>query len=302
MRVTNNMLSGNIVSNINETAEKFFRLNNIISSGKKLSKPSDNPVDAAKSLSLRAGLRQIEQYKRNLDASQTWLDDTEAVMRQSISILQQIRDLTLQMINDTNGPQDKATIMKTIDELHQQLKTSANHNLTGRYIFAGSQTLTQPFDLDLANWFYSGDSQLLDREISPSNTMSVNITGDRVFALDSTQGYGAWLGDTWNSIFYVLSQLSTDPNPTGFYIEKIDMALDNIFDKLGEVGAKSARIEMLQDQHENTSINLTKYLSNNEDADFAKTVMDLKGQETIYEATLASSARIMQVSLLDFLR
>lgn len=310
MRVTNNMMNSSFVSNINSSAEKMLKLSNQISSQKKLQRPSDNPVDAAKSLMLRASLKQVEQFKRNLDDSQTWLDETEAMITSGLNITKEIRDLVLQANNGINSQEDLTSIKNSIDSLRLELKTVANHSVTGRYIFAGTKTTSQPFASDPADTTYSGNSQSLEREVTPSTKMSVNVSGDEMFAVDSSQPYGALLPDgvTLNSIFAVLTMVTDklsglpDINDYGFYIDKIDQSLENQYDKLGEVGAKGARIELLQGQHENSTVTLTAYLSKNEDIDFTKAVSDLQLQQNIYEATLGASAMLMQVSLLDFLR
>lgn len=96
MRVTQSMVSANSLRNISNSYNKLAELNNQVATGKKITKPSDDPVVAMKGMYFRSNLNQVEQYKRNLSELHLWMDNSEAGIEQATSGLDRVRELLLQ--------------------------------------------------------------------------------------------------------------------------------------------------------------------------------------------------------------
>ena len=140
MRVTNGMLANNMMRNINRNMTRMDKLQQNMATGKKFLKPSDDPIGVSRSLRLNTDIAVMEQYKRNVDDSISWLETTEMAMNNMIAVLQRTRELTVQAANDTNDIGERRAIAAEIDQLREQLIGIGNTTYAGRYIFSGYKT------------------------------------------------------------------------------------------------------------------------------------------------------------------
>ncbi len=292
MRVTNTMMVGNFLRNLNVNTEQLDELQEQLSSGKRLNKPSDDPVAVVVSLRMRSILNENDKYLDNVGAAQAWLETTDLALGQANNVLQRVRELTIQGATDVLTPEARNAIAQEVVQLRDQLIQVANSTYDGRYIFAGFQTLTVPFD---NTGTYFGDGNQIKYEISVSNTIDINIPGDSVF-----QGPV--------DMFQLLTDIATNltagntANLSGPLLGQVDTAMNNLLTFRAEAGAKINRLELTKARLEDTKANYSNLLSKNEDIDIPKTITDLKMQESTYRASLASGARIIQPTLVDFLR
>ena len=144
MRVTQSMLSANSLSNISNSYLKMGQYQDQLSTGKKITKPSDDPVTAMKGMYYRSDLTSVQQYKRNLSELQTWMDNSESGMQQADSALQRIRELVVQSQNSSLTDVDRKAISAEIGQMQQDLVKTANTQVAGRYIFHGNDVMNPP--------------------------------------------------------------------------------------------------------------------------------------------------------------
>jgi len=296
MRVTNKMMTDNFLRNLQTNLKRLDKIDNQLSTGKSIRFPSDDPLRAANSLKYRSELAKIGQYKKNIDDGLALLQNTETALSNIGDILQRIRELSINASTDVMTTEDKKKLKAEISQLKEQLVHEANSTFSGRYIFAGYKTDKPPYELDEGNINYIGDNGRIEYELGPNNTISVNFTGPEVF------------GQEEDNLFRILDELeiALDEGNTemvgGQILNKIDVSLDKIITVRAETGALVNRIEAAKNRLEDDTINIKDILSKNEDIDVAEVIMELKMQENIYMTSLAAGARIIQPSLLDFLR
>ncbi|MFW6309376.1 MAG: flagellar hook-associated protein FlgL [bacterium] len=307
MRVTNNMLVDNVKRHLQNNMGELDELNQKLSSGKQFQKPSEAPIQTARSLKYSSFINSNEQYEDNLDESRNWLRTTETSLKDAGSVLQRSRELTVQGANDSLSLEDRENIAKEIDELKQELTSIGNTKLGDRYIFGGQQTKMDDkvFEIDGEDIVYNGDNNAINREIGPEDEMKVNVTGEEAFTIEDNDGNEV-------QTMEVLEDLRTalDPdNPDNFdqkeienKLPELDQALEKVTNKRAEMGAKINRVDMRQKRFEEDTVNLKELKSTNEDVDIAEVITDLKMEESVYRASLASGARSMQPSLVDFLQ
>lgn len=184
-----------------------------------------------------------------------------------------------------------------IEQLKAQMIQVGNTQYNGRYIFAGFKTTTQPFSED--NNSYNGDNGLIEFEVGAGgNKIAVNVPGDKVFDVDLTGT---------SQLLVMMDNLksaldSGDHQAVSNLIVDVDKQMENVLAVRAEVGAKSNRIDLIQNRLQDDNYNFTALLSKSEDADLAQVITNLKMDENVYRASLAAGARIMQPSLIDFLR
>ncbi len=148
MRITNNMLMSNMMRNLNNNLRRLDKYQTQMSTGKRIQKPSDDPVRASRALRLRTDLSRLEQYEKNSDNALSWIEITESAVAEVGDVLGRARELTVRAATGTLGTDDKQKIADEMKQLKEQLISSGNTNYAGRYIFSGYKTDSQLFDKD----------------------------------------------------------------------------------------------------------------------------------------------------------
>lgn len=297
MRVTNNMLINNMKKNLNMSLRRMEKVQDEMSSGKKIRVPSDDPVAIARSLKLRADLKENEQFRKNASDALSWLETTETSLMQIKDILQRARELAVQGANGIFTSEDGEKVSEEVKQLRDQLVNFGNSTYVGRYIFAGYKTDQPPVQLAVdGSLDYRGDNGQILYQVGVSDTIKVNLTAEDIFI----DGSG---NDLLKDMQDLIDSLDVgDSAVVGSSLGKIDSHLDNIISRVAEIGAKNNRMELVNNRLQDEKLNFTRLLSNTEDADMADVIIRLKNEENVYRAALAGGARIIQPTLVDFLR
>ncbi len=299
MRITNNMMVQRVLRNITDTAERLTGYHGQLSSGRRLEVPSDDPVGLGTALRLRTGIQEVTRYRANVDDGIGWAESTDAALGHATDILQRARELAVAGANGTLAQQSRDALAREIDQLLEQLVQVGNTAHNGRYIFAGFQTMSAPFTLQAGpprQVVYNGDGGEMYREIGAGVTISINLPGDPVFGIGP------------DSVFKNLVDLADDLRAGNTAavgsarLGELDVAIDRILAYRSEVGAKINRLELSRNRLQDAEVNLGRLLSQVEDADMARTIIKLKTEESAYQVGLAAGARIIQPTLLDFLK
>ena len=141
MRVTNSMISKNSMNNMNNNKISVDKLNNQMSSQKKISRPSEDPVIAIRALRLRSNLSELNQYyERNIPDAQSWMEVTEGALTNMEKILEDVYGKCVQGAHDTLTEEDRASILKDLQSLRQQVYAEGNAECIGRTVFTGYKT------------------------------------------------------------------------------------------------------------------------------------------------------------------
>ncbi|MEJ3718773.1 flagellar hook-associated protein FlgL [Paenibacillus polymyxa] len=306
MRVTNNMLSSQLLLNLNRNSERMNNTQNQMSTGRKLNKPSDDPVGITYSLRYRSELSSNEQYQRNVDSAVSWLDFNDTVMDQAGQIMQRVRELTVQASTGTNPQSALDSINKEIGQLKEQMIDVVNSQLNGKYIFNGQTYDKKPYDLPLnadnthdtsGAASIATDTGNVNFIVGENVALPINVTGNEVVGTSTDA----------DNLFTIFNQLSSalasgDIKATGDQLANIDSRVDKMLKVRSEMGAKTNRVELMQNRLSDLEVNLTDLQSKTEDADYAELLMNSKIQENIYNASLSAGAKIISASLVDFLR
>ncbi|MCE5270079.1 flagellar hook-associated protein FlgL [bacterium] len=190
-RVTQNLLNNTIMNNLNRSVEKLMDIQSKLSSGKRLSSPSDDPVGTASAIRLRAGLSETQQLLRNIDQGETQLNTTDNVLNDMNKILLRAQELAIGQANVTADSNTRAAVSKEINALLNQFVDLLNTRIGNRYIFAGNRTLDTPFLQTDNGVSYTGDSGEMEIEIESGTTLSTNIPGSLLLptAVDNLGGH-----------------------------------------------------------------------------------------------------------------
>lgn len=164
MRITNGMMMNTTKTNINNNKVSVDRLNTQMSTQKKITKPSDNPLIAIKSLRLSTTLSQINQYYgNNIKDAQSWMDVTETALTNMKNILTDAYRLAVNGSTGTLTDEDRNTVLTQLKSLSSQLYAEANADYADRTVFSGyktNSTVTFQDALEASNAKYEINEQL----------------------------------------------------------------------------------------------------------------------------------------------
>lgn len=283
-----------MLRNLSSSYERLAKYQDQISSQKKITRPSDDPVVAMKGINYRRNLQEVQQYKRNFSEAYNWIENSDAALDKAGQALQRIRELVVQASNDTYDESQRESISKEIAQLKEHLVEIANTKVGDKYIFNGTDTLNKPVDADTIPIKVSANSNPVQIELAKGVYISVNVNPQEVFNED--------LFKDIEGLTIALENPNTDGKTLNLFLDKIDTNLTNVLNARSDLGARANRVELMEARIDQQEIISQKVLSDNEDIDFEKVVTELLAQESVHRAALSVGARIIQPTLMDFLR
>lgn len=298
-RVTQSTISASMLAGLQSNLDRMQSVQNKLSSGKQLTRPSDSPSGALDAMRHRSSMRRLEQYTRNAQDGLGWLGTADQSLTSSLDVMRRARDLAVAAGNAALGPDAREAMATELDGLRETLLGLANARYGDRPVFAGTANVADAYD---AAGAYQGDAGTVERTVADGARVAVNLTGPLVFGPPAAGG---------PSVFEVLATMAghlRSGNPAQIaMVHSSDLsALDGwrtrIQDQLSVVGARYNRVDTMRARADETAITIAERLSEVEDIDLPKTIMELQLQEVSYKAALAASARVVQPSLVDFLR
>jgi flagellar hook-associated protein 3 FlgL len=303
-RITTSMVQRSVLADLNAVSVKLARTQAQAASGKQITRPSDDPFGTAKAMGLRQSLNATTQYQKNIDNATGWQDATESTLASMGEFLNRTNSLVVEGASDTTDQTSRNSIAAEIDQIIQGMKETANAKFANSYVMSGTATGVAPYVQGVDDT-YQGDDAGLDpavpgvlREIGPGVTLSVNTVGREVLG----DGQSAGDGKVLNTLRDIADHLrSGDSDALKADIGRVEKNLDNLLEVRARNGARTNRLESATTRLDQIQEALTKQLSDTEDADYAKTMIDFNSQSVAYQAALRAGANIVQSSLMDFL-
>lgn len=309
LRVTNQMMAHRMMQNLWASLGRLDRWNQQLSTGRRISIPSDDPSGTEAAMRLRTSIQAGQQYIRNVDEALSWLEATDSALEHVTQVMQRARELILYGANGTLPEESRQALADEMEQLLEDLVNVANSKHGQRYLFAGENTLQQPFTVEredpdnptspIVKVTYNGTALDpgnnlfgLEVEIEAGITLRYNLFGNDVF-LPAFEALTAALEALRNGDTETLSDAA---------LENFDAAFDNILRWRSEAGARTNRLELVRDRLTHNQVDLEKLATEIEGVDIAEVIMKLKMEENVYRAALAAGARIIQPTLVEFLR
>ncbi|MFH1251232.1 MAG: flagellar hook-associated protein FlgL [bacterium] len=289
MRVANKTMYDMVKYNLGIATEEMINASRIVSSGKRISDLSDDPVGLTQSLKIKSVLSGLDQMGRNISLGKSWLTSSESALSHVQELISDAKALSVQMASGTTGAAQRASASLTVQNILNEIVSLANTEVGGRYIFSGSKTGTAPYSSDGTTYY--GNDEPFTVAIGRDTTVQVGSGGEEVFG----------------TIFTTLSNLRDDLNSNnvaGIQASLTDLSahFNEMSSKISDIGSKMNRMEIKENIIQDLKIANTDRLSTIEDADIVEAIMDLKAKELAYQAALASSSKVMQLSLVDYLK
>ncbi|CAM3442351.1 flagellar hook-associated protein FlgL [Nocardioides dubius] len=292
-RVTQNMMVRQSLSAIETNASRLAQSQEQLSTGRRLNRPSDSPGDTIAAMRVRGEQAALAQHTRNAEDGMGWLNQLDGALSSITSQVRRARDLALQGANEgMSSASAREALAVEVDQLRESLIATANSQYLGRPVFGGITAGASAYD---ASGAWVGQAGAVNRTIGNGVSIAVNVNGPDVFGVD-----GASLFDELESLSNSLRAGDTAGIQTS--ITELNTRQDAIITTQAGVGIRAKRVEQVLTDATSSDLSLTSRLSDLEDADLIKAAIDVKLQEVAYQSALATSARVLSNSLLDYLR
>ncbi|WP_121253554.1 flagellin [Nocardioides ferulae] len=296
-RVTHNMLGQRSLAGLQGSLTRLAQIQEHLSTGRVINRPSDDPAGATSAMQVRSSLTQERQHVRNADDGLGWLAQIDNALDAIGDQVGRARDLALQGANSGSmGDASRNALAAEVEQLRQGVIAGANATYLDRPVFGGLTAGPVAYDAD-GTYVGTPDADGgVKRTVADGVVVRVDVTGPAV--LDDADG---------DSVMTHMDNLVTglrtgDQTMIETAIGKLTDASNRIDTMRADVGTRVQRIEWAKAQADDKEISLTNSLSEIENADLAKTVVELQLQEVAYQAALSATGRVIQPSLLEFLR
>ena len=310
MRITNRYMTNGIINSIQSNLGSLARSQEQLATSKRLLRLSDDPNVMGQFLSIKSGLSYMEQYNRNIDDGLSYLDMSDTSMGTMGGVLAKASEFAIQAANDTYNENDRAAIAEQVDKLIDELVDLGNATVGGKYIYAGTNNSSPPFERVGDTITYLGDTNEIRREVLAGTDYRIDSPGittsgePGVFgtAVDNGDGTYTVSDGIFQSLFNLRDSLNNnDAAGIQSSIDELQQETDSLLGYRVQVGARYSHFETLQSMLLDQEIKLTENLNNIEGADMARLSIEYSQQQLSYNAALAAGAKIMETSLLDFL-
>jgi flagellar hook-associated protein 3 FlgL len=302
MRVTNNMMTDQLLTDLNSAATRLNQRQRQATQAKRIIVPSDDPVGASLAVTLRAALVDLQQAQRNGGEAGARLQAASDQLDPILGAIGEVRDLALQGSSDSLNGSDRQNLAGQVNQDLEKLLALANGRSIDGYLFGGTQTTEAPFTATRdANGFITavaanpkGIDGRVSAQLVGGVTIVANVPGADVF----TQTV-----DIFQVLIQVRDLLKTgSASDIAGTVSELDQARDQVLQVSTDVGSRIAQLGVFQQQADTDLTALKARLSQIEDADLAETSVELQQAQNVYQASLAAASRILQTSLLDFLK
>ena len=294
-RVTQSMLTDRSLDRLNGSLSRLAELQEHLSTGRVLNRASDDPADAARAMRLRAAIGAQQQYVRNAEDGTGWLDTLDSTLGASNDLVRRARELGVQGLSGAAGQQAREALASEVDQLRAALVGVANTTYVDRPVLGGTTAGPVAFTEAGGVVTFAGDSRPVDRTVAEGIVVDVSLPGPTGFGPDGDNVF-----DHLSALSAALRSGDTPGIRAGIAALQADG--DRLVVARTDVGARAARVERAATTAADTELSLTSSLAEIENADLPRTMVDLKMQEVAYQAALAATARVLQPSLVDFLR
>lgn len=299
-RVTQGLLVQRSLNNLNQQLRRISVLQERLATGRRVNRPSDDPIDARRAMNLRMLISKNEQFQANISDSNPQLQESASTLMTVVDVILRAMELTTQGANETVGQAQLDAIALEVDELLEAAVAAANHRTNNRSIFAGTQTLADAYDVtrvagQITAVTYAGNDQTIEINISEGIRTKINVTGTEAFQSNV---------DIFAMLIGIRDDLLAGDQASlrNVRLAELETGREQTLTAVAQIGAIQNRLDRVINGLQDFNVDFQELLSIKIDADFAETVLGLNVAETALNAALSATARVLQPSLLDFIR
>jgi len=301
MRVTNQILYQTVTQNIQRPLARMRQDQIELSTQRRINRHADDPAGSAQVRGLRSDLAGVQQFQRNINNAISWMQSSESALDSLDSVIQRGKVLAVEGASANRSADDRDLLAVEVNQLLESAFSIANTDMGDEFLFAGLDTNTAPFvaTRDTTNEITAitmgGDpTGTILREVDTGSYVAINVPGTAVFDL-STGPFATLI-----SLRDALRQNNIPEIQNT--LTSFDNNLDDVLGSRGAIGGVQARLEQLDRRLELNSVDVRSAISEIEDVDFAELLTRSSANETAYRAALSAGSRLLETTVLDYLR
>jgi flagellar hook-associated protein 3 FlgL len=301
MRISTNFIQQQSVEAMLRQQTELAKTQQQVSTGERIQTPSDDPVAAVRILGIERDLNLTQQYQGNADAAENKLSVTDGILTSAADIMQRIRELAVQGLNDSNDPNARQGIAEEIRQLNETLVSLANTtDANGEYLFSGYQSNTQAFDP--STYAYNGDSGQRNLRVGGGYLVEISEPGDQIFISTNLDSSTQAIFQTIEDFATALDNdnVNTAPN-NGDFLTNMDTALDQVYNARTRLGTRMNAIDQQRAVNEASIASLENNLSQLKDLDYAEAITRLNQQSVGLQAAQQAYVKVQGLSLFNFI-
>ena len=305
MRITQNITAANSVYYLQQGLAKLNNLQELAATGNNINQPSDDPINTRLLLDIGDQLKAGNQYASNITKANTFLQVTSTALQGMSDTIAQAKTLVATITSGSTDATVRQSVVAQLQSLRQSMVDYGNTQSGDQYVFGGANS-TQPFN---ASSSYAGDETALNVEIGQSSKQQMNIPGNQVLTGSSTSvpantPYGTTnILDTFDKLITAV-QNNDVTSAVGIQAEaqNLDSGANQITNAQSDVASRMIRLQNATTMNTNTTNTLQTIAGNIQNVDYNKLAVELTQQQTAYQASLSATAKVTQMSLLDYLQ
>lgn len=298
MRIASNSVSDAMIRQISQLTSDQAKLQSQVSTGRRITNPEDDPAAVGRVLDLKSEQRQLAQYVSNVNRAQAVADASYSGLQGLKKISDRAGELGT-LGASAIGPDAMSSYATEVDQLIEQAAEQGNVKLGNDYLFAGTATDTAPISVTrdasgkITGATYAGNASQAAIPLSETASVSATTSGA------TNQG----IADFINHLVALRDALNTGNTANVTAAQPaLNGSEDLIIGAMGDNAGVQTRIQAVQAQQNDRATSLESLISSEADVDLPTTVVKLSQTQTAYQAALASAAKIMSISLLDYIK
>lgn len=299
VRMTQSMITDQARGGMQIGLNRLAKIQEQLTTGRIINRPSDDPTGATSAMRIRTSVATQEQYVRNGEDALGWLNQIDSTLADANNQVRRARELGLQAVNAAMGPEARAALATEIEQIRDGLLSTSNASYLDRPVLGGVTDGPIAYEKDGAG--------VITYAPAPTTSSGVLRTvGDGAIVRVDLEGPDAF-GPDGDSMFDHLTELvdalrAGDIDGVKDTVAVLDNDGKRLINAMADIGARTNRVDYALAAAKSASLRLANSLSEIENTDIVKATVDLQLQEVAYQAALGATARVMQPSLLDFLR
>jgi flagellar hook-associated protein 3 FlgL len=299
MRATLTTTYRSLLANMTQSNTRLEELRLQAATGKKVTKPSDDPSAIRPMLNARGQIRASDRFLDTMGIAGERLDVLDTHLERVESVMVRAKETLVYAGNGSLSEADLKTLGNQMQLMKDELLALANSSVDGKYLFSGYKEDTPPYSGDPVA--YAGDNGAFELEIGPGEKVRVNLTGPELFGNPAPLDPDS--SDIWGLFDDMTAALHAGDSEAALEkMDYLDTAANQIRTQRSQMGNLAQRVDSAKLNMEDVRIDMEAMLSRYEDADLVETITNMTMQETAFKAALDITSRVSRLSILDYMR
>ena len=324
MRITNSSMIRSHMYDTQNNLTNMSKINQQISTGKVINTVSDDPYKAIRIMNMNNEIKYTEKYNSNIDETVGWMNTTDGALESTGNLLNEIKETILKVGNGTYSQNEMKSLNADINEKIKQLADTLNSTYGGKYLFAGTNVDDAPITVienpdGTVKLEFSKDkngqtipnTDDLKADISSGINIDYNISVGEILNIKDGNGNTVNLLDEINNLSTLMNDIANGDEQTAAKAKetllndtkgKIDTLFDHVVNERTSLGVRVSTAEKIKELNDEDILNIQDVLSKTQDTDVVEKFIELKSAEMIYQASIQVGAKLIQPTILDYIR